>query len=74
MIFAAIMLLIAHSGWAYDFSAVYNGNTLYYNYMNLRGYVEVAAVSGRPGGLSIPDSVTYNGTRYSVIRIGDGAF
>ena len=74
MIFAAIMLLIAHSGWAYDFSAVYNGNTLYYNYINLRGDVEVVGVSGYPGDLSIPDSVTYNGNTCSVIRIGDRAF
>ena len=69
---------------AYDFSAASpSGHTLYYNILN--GYAEVtfehfnsgypsptyASVSGR---IVIPDTVSYNGTTFTVVSIGSNAF
>ena len=70
------MLLFAAVGKAqnfYDFSAVNDGDTIYYNIVD--GNAEVASVDSECSGeVSIPSSVTYNGTTYSVTSIGDWAF
>ena len=80
----ALVLLCAFApqAWAsYDFSAVApSGQTLYYNIVS--GGVELTYPSGNSnnpyngytapsGDLVIPDSVTYGGTTYPVIAIGD---
>ena len=69
----AIIALSAQS-WAYDFSYTYQGQTLYYNIVN--GNAEVTSQNGSypTGSLTIPSSVTYNGTTYSVTSIGESAF
>ena len=82
--FAAVVLFgtFAPQAWAsYDFSAVApSGQTLYYNIVS--GGVELTYPSGNSnnpytgytapsGDLVIPDSVTYGGTTYPVIAIGD---
>jgi len=80
-------LLTASIAIAYDFSAVApSGQTLYYNITDAtNSYVDVAypgtsssdpySVFTAPiGDLTIPSSVNYNGTTYSVTGIGDWAF
>ena len=80
MAFAAGMLFFANSLWAYDFSAVYNGTTIYYNITsNSSPYsVEVTyrttSYSSYSWSVTIPDTVTYNGITYSVTSIGRSAF
>lgn len=68
---------------AYDFSAVApSGQTLYYNIVNGNAEVtyQIKNNNASPnytslsGSLTIPASVTYNGTTYSVTSIGDSAF
>ena len=70
--------------WAYDFYAVApSGQTLYYNIVN--GVAQVtyqntpennttSSYTNLTGALTIPESVTYNGTTYSVASIGYKAF
>ena len=72
-----VALLAATSLWAYDFQA----GDLYYNITSsIEPYtVEVTRCSSYDNysGLTtatIPNAVTYNGTTYSVINIGGGAF
>ena len=85
---SALMVFVAflcNNAFAYDFSAVCeSGQTLYYNIMsNEEPYtVEMTCQhSSSPyyytfptGELTIPSSVTYNGTTYSVTSIGESAF
>ena len=82
MVFVAFL---CNNAFAYDFSAVCeSGQTLYYNIMsNEEPYtVEMTCQhSSSPyyytfptGELTIPSSVTYNGTTYSVTSIGESAF
>ena len=84
-VFLAAVLLTAlafsQSAKAYDFSAVApSGQTLYYNIVG--GNAQVTSQNSRSpyystyptGALTIPDSVTYNGTTYSVTTIGNFAF
>lgn len=68
---------------AYDFSYMLpNGIDLYFNIVNghavvtYPGYENCYYCNGwEPwGGITIPDSVTYNGTCYAVTAIGDHAF
>ena len=82
MVLAAAMLLIAHSCWAYDFSVVSNGKTIYYNITrNISPYTVEVTDDGNyygnscySGGIIIPSSVTYSGRTYSVSSIGISAF
>ncbi|MBO7652421.1 MAG: leucine-rich repeat domain-containing protein [Bacteroidales bacterium] len=82
MVFVAVL---CNNAFAYDFSAVCeSGQTLYYNITsNEEPYtVEMTCrYSSSPyyytfptGELTIPSSVTYNGTTYSVTSIGGNAF
>lgn len=82
-IIATIMmaLIIPQTVSAYDFSAVApSGQTLYYNIVN--GEAQVTSQNGSypfystcPSGvLTIPSSVSYNGTTYTISSIGDYAF
>ena len=82
-LFASLLLAVAipHSAKAYSFSAVApTGQTLYYNIVN--GGVQVTSQNTSypynttypTGALTIPSSVTYNGTTYAVVSIGEGAF
>ena len=70
----AILLSVALSGYAYDFSVdgIYygknsDGKTVYVTYKdtNYNSYT---------GSVVIPSTVTYSGTTYSVTSIGSGAF
>ena len=87
--FLAIFLMamaMPRSAFAYDFSAVApTGQTLYYQYVESAndvelcypGYNDYHAWSGYTtptGALTIPLTVTYNGTTYNVTSIGDYAF
>ncbi len=65
---------------AYDFSAVApSGQTLYYNIVNGKAQVTYQTTAQSyttypTGDLTIPSSVTYDGTTYSVTSIGSQAF
>ncbi len=75
----ALALLTAASAWAYDFKS----GDLYYNitdeaaktvevtYESLYSYDNYTSL---PGAVTIPETVSYNGTTYSVTSIGDEAF
>ena len=81
--FLSVVVLFAvyiPSAMAYDFSSVApSGQTLYYNIVD--GKAEVTyqntaspGYTNLTGSLTIPSSVTYNGTTYSVTSIGFVAF
>ncbi len=77
LLFATIL---AAQAWAYDFSAVSNGQTLYYN-ITSDNTVEVTyqaqfSTNNYSGltSVDIPESVTYDGKNYAVTKIGSGAF
>ncbi|MCR4812412.1 MAG: leucine-rich repeat protein [Bacteroidales bacterium] len=77
-LFFALVALSAQS-WAYDFSYTYQGQTLYYNIVDGNAQVTYQIDSyprytNLTGSLTIPSSVTYNGTTYSVTSIGNSAF
>ena len=76
-------LTSALSASAYDFSASYNGVTIYYNITSSTNKtVEVTYkedgyynyYGGYVGNVTIPSSVYYNGSYYTVTAIGDDAF
>ena len=75
-----ICLLLTNKLWAYDFNAVYNGDTIYYNITSSSTpyTVEVTYKSiiypAYSDAVSIPSTVLYNGIHYSVTGIGDYAF
>ena len=83
--FLAMAFAMPQRGFAYTFTAVApSGQTLYYN---LSGGTAIVTCSGTPGSagswlsgtrptgdLIIPDSVTYQGSTYPVVSIGDYAF
>ena len=75
-----ILLLVAGitATYAYDFSAVApTGQALYYNITSTDSSHEVEVASnhtGIAGNLTIPSTVTYGGTTYSVTSIGYVAF
>ena len=73
---AAVLIFVALPCKAYDFSAVApSGQTLYYNIVNGEAQVTYRYYSYSIGGdLIIPDTVTYNGSTYSVTSIGGYAF
>ena len=84
-----LLLLLCVAGmtnaFAYSFSKVYAGQTLYFNITDAtHHYVEITypGTSGNywngytktTGSLSLPSSVSYNGITYTVTAIGDYAF
>lgn len=80
-----LLLLVAiisfgFSAYAYDFSAVApSGQTLHYNIVNGEAQVtyekeDFPNYTILTGALTIPNSVTYNGTTYLVKSIGNWAF
>ena len=79
--FAILAMALGPIAFAYDFSAVApSGQTLYYNIVS--GGAQVTSQNTSfpyyttypTGDLTIPSSVTHNGTTYSVTSIGDYAF
>lgn len=76
ILFLIAACLACSSAWAYDFSAVApTGQTLYYNITDSKK-VEVTYANGLicSGYLTIPDTVSYSGTVYTVTSIGYSAF
>ena len=81
LVVVALFCTLVPQVWAYDFSAVApSGQTLYYE-IDGSNVTVVPQISSFPyyntsptGALTIPSSVTYNGTTYSVTSIGSGAF
>lgn len=81
LLFLTFLLGIALHSWAYDFYAVApSGQTLYYNIVDGNAEVTPQNTSSPfyttypTGDLTIPSTVTYNGTSYSVTTIGSCAF
>ncbi len=80
----SVFLLAMTSAFSYDFSAVYLGQTIYYNITSdtIPYTVEVTSENKKypfnttypEGSLDIPSAVTYNTITYSVTGIGDCAF
>ena len=75
----AIMLCVALPTLAHDFEV----GGIYYNYLNNTAKTVAVTYKGSSytdysneytGSVTIPSSVTYRGTTYSVTSIGDGAF
>ena len=75
----ALALLVAASAWAYDFKS----GDLYYNIIDeaartvevtYEDYWDSNNYSSLPGVVSIPETVSYNSTTYSVTSIGNEAF
>lgn len=74
------LFFIFHQAYAYDFSAVApSGQTLYYNINGSNAVVTCPGIPGNicwseytkpTGALTIPSSVTYGGTTYTVNSIG----
>ena len=87
-VFALLLALFLGMGtaYAYDFSATCStGQTLYYNIINASNhYVELTypgtfiepweGYTKPTGNISLPSTVTYNGTQYTVTKIGEIAF
>ncbi|MPL79570.1 hypothetical protein SDC9_25454 [bioreactor metagenome] len=84
LVLLVILFAINLSSKAEDFSAVYNGDTIYYNItssvypytasVTFRGSTDYSYTNEYSGSLSIPDSVLYNGNCYLVSNIGNNAF
>ena len=83
LILLAIIFAINLNTQAEDFSAVYNGDTIYYNITSSTSprMVEVtyrgtsySSYYEYSGVVAIPDSVIYNGNYYKVTSIGNNAF
>ena len=75
----AMMLCVALSTLAHDFEV----DDIYYNYLDESAKTVEVTYKGSSSGdysneyagsVTIPSSVTYNGTSYSVTSIGNGAF
>ncbi len=87
-VIALLLALFAGMGtaYAYQFQQVYNGKTFYFNIIDATNhYVEITypgTSTSNPwggytkptGNISLPSTVTYNGTTYTVKRIGNYAF
>ena len=89
-LFLKLLVLVAClssalSASAYNFTYTYGGKTLYYNVISYTDKTaEVTYVTdgggynhstGAPSGaITVPSTVTYNGSTYTVTRIGDYAF
>lgn len=81
----SLLLCAATAARAYDFSAVVDGRTLYFNYAQGGVVLTYPTSSVQPtqawvgftaptGALDLPDSVTYGGTAYAVVAVGRFAF
>jgi hypothetical protein len=74
------MILSANKANAFDFTAVNNGQTIYYNITSSTVPLTVAVTydfssyNTYSGSVDIPDSVTYNSNTYAVTSIGLSAF
>ena len=78
-LFLIALFALSAQSWAYDFSYTYQGQTLYYNIVDGNAQVTYKnsyypRYTNLTGSLTIPSSVTYNGTTYSVTSIGELAF
>ena len=81
LLWVAVLLLanVAHAQ-THDFSAVApSGQTLYYKIVGgeahvVKPYGSYTSSDNMEGDLSIPQSVSHNGTTYTVSAIGSGAF
>ena len=81
LLWVAVLLLanVAHAQ-THDFSVVApSGQTLYYKIVDgeahvVKPYGSYTSSDNMEGDLSIPQSVNYNGTTYTVSAIGSGAF
>jgi hypothetical protein len=84
LVLVAIIFTINLNTHAEDFSAVYNGKTIYYNItssvypftvsVTYRGNSYYSYPKGYSGSITIPDSVQYNSNYYKVTSIDDYAF
>lgn len=84
LVLLVILFAINLSSKAEDFSAVYNGDTIYYNItssvypyeveVTFRGIYSFSYFNEYKDSVSIPDSIHYNGNYYKVTSIGDTAF
>ena len=83
LILFAIIFAISLNTQAEDFSAVNDGDTIYYNITSSTSPRTVAVTfrgssygsfNEYSGAISIPDSVLYSGNYYKVTSIGDYAF
>ncbi|NCC19273.1 MAG: leucine-rich repeat domain-containing protein, partial [Bacteroidia bacterium] len=84
LILLAIIFAINLNTQAEDFSAVHNGDTIYYNItsstsprtvaVTYRGASSSSYSNEYSGAVSIPDSVLFNNNYYKVTSIGDRAF
>ncbi|MDD2576957.1 MAG: leucine-rich repeat domain-containing protein [Bacteroidales bacterium] len=84
LVLLIILFAINLSSKAEDFSAVYNGDTIYYNItsstypyeveVTFRGIYSFSYFNEYKDSVSIPDSIHYNGNYYKVTSIGDTAF
>ena len=80
--FLLVALFLGMSAMAHDFSAVYNGKTIYYNITSSTSPRTVAVTyqgtsytsATYSGSVEIPAIVTYGGNSYSVTGITDRAF
>ncbi|MCD8306391.1 MAG: leucine-rich repeat domain-containing protein [Prevotella sp.] len=77
-----LLLFCSAPSWASDFSAVNDETTIYYNIIEGTDSVEVtyngstynAQNNSYSGDVTIPETVTYEGTTYHVGAIGEYAF
>ncbi len=74
-ILAAVLLLCSATSWAYDFQV----DGIYYNILSSEDLTcevtyRTTSYTSYSGTVVIPETVTYNGTTYSVTEIGESAF
>ncbi len=77
LLLSALALFMTTSSWAYSFSAVNDdGVTIYYNKSGSKATVTYSSSSynSYSGSVVIPETVTYDGTTYTVTTIGNSAF
>ncbi len=84
LILLTIIFAITLNAKAHDFSAINNGDTIYYNITSTTAPFSVAVtfkgdyndsfINEYSGSVSIPDSVQYNGNYYKVTSIGKYTF
>lgn len=83
-LFSLILISISFQAQAYDFYAINNGDTIYYNITSSNSPYTVAVtykgtssnyyINRYLGDVEIPDFVIYNGINYSVTSIEEYAF
>jgi hypothetical protein len=84
LILSAIIFAVSLNSQAHNFSAVNDGDTIYYNItsstsprtvaVTYKGSAYYSVSNEYSGVVSIPDSVLYNGNYYKVTSIGHSAF